>query len=149
MGCSVFIRTTIIQATGCNFRVPKETAEFGVVIFFTFSEWFPLWDYSQLLAQVVMQTSPLTDTKIASSRFNFDVGVIWKTTKKEACFHTHKVIQKMLAQIWQTVQNWSDLGRKKTRFHSMPFEREQGKVRKDYKRWKWKAIRSLGVKVER
>lgn len=37
MGRSVFIRTTIIQATGCNFRVSKETTTFDVVIFFLHS----------------------------------------------------------------------------------------------------------------
>lgn len=47
--------------------------------FFFYIQWV-LWDYSQFLARVaqlrVMQTSPLTGMKIASSRFNFDVGVI-------------------------------------------------------------------------
>lgn len=74
MGRPVFIRTTNIQATGCNLRVSKETTEFDDVIFFNI-RWV-LWDYSQLLARVVMQTSPLTGMKIASSRFNFDVGAI-------------------------------------------------------------------------
>lgn len=35
-GRSAVIRTTIIQATGCNFRVSTETTKFDVVIFFFF-----------------------------------------------------------------------------------------------------------------
>lgn len=130
MGRPVFIRTTNIQATGCNLRVSKETTEFDdVIFFFTFSEYYGITPSFWLVLpsywwcrRARWQVWKLHPVALILTSVSFK-----KQQKKKACFHTHTVIQKMSAQIWQTVQNWSDLGRKKDQIPFNAFWKGAGK----------------------
>lgn len=104
--------TTIIQATGCNFRVSTETTKFDVIFIYFF---YIQWVIS--IMGLLSVTGSGGDADGPFDRYeNCIQSLSFKKKKQQKKRHASVRIRwskKMSAQIWQTVQNWSDLGRKK------------------------------------